>query len=126
MKHRVARGFLAFGGLALCLCCTAGAETYPADNTGKNVRDRDPGAMTAGEQSNNKGDVKITQRIRKAVVADKSLSTNAHNVKIITDHGFVTLRGPVDNPKEKEVIGAKARRVVGPKRVDNQLEIASQ
>jgi hyperosmotically inducible protein len=59
------------------------AQQYPADNSGKNVRDRKAGAPTSGDQSNAKSDVAITQEIRKAAMADKSLSTNAHNVKII-------------------------------------------
>jgi hypothetical protein len=31
--------------------------------------------------------VAITRDIRKAIVADKQLSTYAHNVKVITQHG---------------------------------------
>ena len=102
------------------------AADYPADNSGKNVRDRQDSSRTPGDQSSNKSDLAITQAIRKAVVADKALSTNAHNVKIITANGVVTLRGPVSSPEEKETIAAKARRVAGVKSVDNKLEIASR
>ena len=102
------------------------AQQYPADNSGKNVRDRKDGAPTPGDQSNAKSDVAITKQIRKAVIADKGLSTNAHNVKIITADGVVTLRGPVKSAAEKETIGAKAQNVAGVTRVDNQLEIASK
>lgn len=102
------------------------AENYPADNSGKNVRDRSAAAVTSGDQSNSKSDLQITQTIRKAVVGDKSLSTNAHNVKIITNGGVVTLRGPVKSEKEKAIINAKATRVHGVSHVDNQLEIVSQ
>lgn len=109
---------------ALTVCApVAGAQEYPADNSGKNVRDRAAGAVTAGKQSSAPSDVKITQQIRRAVVADKQLSTNAHNVKIITTDGVVTLRGPVKTVKEKHAIGAKAQRVAGVSRVDNQLEV---
>jgi osmotically-inducible protein OsmY len=116
--------------LAIVGALTAGAPTihaqqYPADNSGKNVRDRKDGAPTSGDQSNAKSDVAITQEIRKAVVADKNLSTNAHNVKIITANGIVTLRGPVKSAAEKASIEAKAKRAAGVSRVDNQLEIAS-
>jgi hyperosmotically inducible periplasmic protein len=103
-----------------------GAENYPADNSGKNVRDRQDATLTPGDQSNAKSDVAITQAIRKAVVADKGLSVNARNVKVITKRGVVTLRGPVESAAEKETIGAKAQQVAGVKRVDNQLEIASR
>jgi osmotically-inducible protein OsmY len=102
------------------------AADYPADNSGKNVRDRQDNARTPGDQSNSKSDMAITQEVRKAVVADKALSTNAHNVKIITKNGVVTLRGPVKSPEEKDTIAAKAKQVAGVKNVDNQLEIASR
>ena len=101
------------------------AQQYPADNSGKNVRDRQNSTMTPGDQSNAKSDMAITQAIRKAVVADKGLSTNAHNVKIITKDGVVTLRGPVKTAEEKNTIAAKAEGAAGVKSVDNQLEIAS-
>ena len=102
------------------------AADYPADHSGKNVRDRQDSSRTPGDQSNHTSDLAITQAIRKAVVADKALSTNAHNVKIITANGVVTLRGPVSSPEEKETIAAKAKQVAGVKSVDNKLEIASR
>jgi osmotically-inducible protein OsmY len=95
------------------------------DNSGRNVRDRNEGTKTAGDQSENEADRTITQNIRKAITADDSLSTNAKNVKIITNDGTVTLRGPVKSEREKADIEAKAKQVAGVKRVDNQLEIAS-
>ena len=95
------------------------------DNSGRNVRDRDDQNKTTGDQSENEADRTITQNIRRAVTADDSLSTNAKNVKIITNNGTVTLRGPVKSEKEKAEIEAKAKQVAGVKRVDNQLEIAS-
>ena len=101
------------------------AQTAP-DNTGKNVRDRDDNTLTPSDQSSDKADVELTRRIRKAVVADKSLSTNAHNIKIITVNGMVTLRGPVKNEKEKTKIVAKAQKLAGAKQVENQLEVAAQ
>ena len=78
------------------------------------------------DQSNAKSDLAITQAVRKAVAADKTLSTNAHNVKIITSNGVVTLRGPVKSAEEKSIIAAKAEQAPGVKSVDNQLEIASR
>jgi osmotically-inducible protein OsmY len=118
--------------LALTLApgvCRAGDEPArgvgreDADDTGRNVRDREGALPTAGDQSNDPVDVKVTQEIRRAVVADDSLSTNAHNVKIITNAGVVTLRGPVDSAAEKASIAAKAQQVAGVKRVDDQLEV---
>jgi hyperosmotically inducible periplasmic protein len=95
------------------------------DNTGRNVRDRNGDTKTPGDQSENEADRTITQNIRQAITADDSLSTNAKNVKIITNDGTVTLRGPVKSEKEKAEIEAKAKQVAGVKRVHNQLEVAS-
>ena len=95
------------------------------DNSGRNVRDRDDQNKTTGDQSENEADRTITQNIRRAVTADDSLSTNAKNVKIITNNGTVTLRGPVKSEKEKAEIEAKAKQIAGVKSVDNQLEVAS-
>jgi len=46
-------------------------------------------------------------------MADKSLSTYAHNIKIISQNGAVTLKGPVKSDDEKRVIVAKAVAVAG-------------
>jgi hyperosmotically inducible periplasmic protein len=96
-----------------------------ADNSGRNVRDRNDQTKTPEDQSENEADRTITQNIRQVITADDSLSTNAKNVKIITNDGTVTLRGPVKSEKEKAEIEAKAKQIAGVKRVDNQLEIAS-
>jgi hyperosmotically inducible periplasmic protein len=98
------------------------SQTAP-DNTGRNVRDRGGDTVTPGDQSNNKADLHLTQQIRKAIMADKSLSTNAKNVKIITANSVVTLRGPVNTPQEKATIEAKAQSIAGAHNVDSQLEI---
>ena len=121
---KLAAAMVFVGGLAVWIP-SARADGYPADNSGKNVRDRQDAAVTAGDQSNTQSDLNITQEIRKAVIADKELSMNAHNVKIITANGVVTLRGPVKSSAEKTNIGAKAEHAAGVKRVDNQIEIAS-
>ncbi len=115
----------ALGAGLLMWAPAARATDYPADNSGTNVRDREPAAVTPGDQSNTDSDVRITQEIRKAVVADDALSVNAKNVKIITAQGVVTLRGPVKTTEEKASIGATALAVTGVSRVDNQIELAS-
>ncbi len=97
-----------------------------ADNTEKNVRDRSGATLTPGDQSTTEADLALTQQIRQAVVADASLSTNAHNVKIITMNGVVTLRGPVSSVQEKANIDAKAQQIAGATKVKNELEIAAQ
>ena len=99
-------------------------KTSP-DNTERNVQDRSGATLTPGDQSESKADLDLTQRVRQAVVADDSLSTNAHNVKIITSNGVVTLRGPVNSTKEKANIDAKAQQIAGATKVDSQLEIVA-
>ena len=96
------------------------------DNSAVNVRDRNPDAMTAGQQSNAKSDVELTSEIRRAVVKDDSLSVLARNVKIISANGNVILRGPVKTEQEKTTIASKAQAIAGPNKVDNQLEVKSQ
>jgi hyperosmotically inducible periplasmic protein len=95
-------------------------QTAP-DNTKKN---KDQTAPTADQQKVNPTDRVITQKIRKAVHDDTSLSTYAHNIKIITQDGKVTLRGPVRSEDEKNNLQAKAVTVAGQENVSNQLEIA--
>jgi hyperosmotically inducible periplasmic protein len=94
-----------------------------ADNTARNSRDRDGATQTAVDQAENETDRKISASVRESVVADNSLSMNAHNVKIITSGGTVTLRGPVKSTEEKAAIESKAKQVAGVTRVDNLLEI---
>lgn len=101
------------------------SQTAP-DNTGRNVRDRGGDTITPGDQSNNKADLNLTQEIRKTIMADDSLSTNAKNVKVITANGVVTLRGPVNTPQEKATIEAKAQSIAGANNVDSQLEVVRQ
>jgi hyperosmotically inducible protein len=96
------------------------------DNTAVNARDRAPGAMTAGQQSNATSDVELTRKIRQAVVGDDSLSMLAHNVKIVSANGGVTLRGPVKTAEEKTAIASKAQAIAGAGKVDNQLEVKGQ
>lgn len=96
------------------------------DNSAVNVRDRDPNAMTAGEQSSTKSDIELTREIRRAVVKDDSLSTLAHNVKIVCANGAVTLRGPVKTEQEKVAIASKAEAIAGPNKVENRLEVEGQ
>jgi osmotically-inducible protein OsmY len=92
-----------------------------ADNTKKN---KDQTSPTADQQKMNPADRAITQKIRKAIHEDNSLSNYAHNIKIITQDGKVTLLGPVRSEEEKNNLQAKAAAVAGQDNVTNQLEIA--
>jgi hyperosmotically inducible protein len=101
-------------------------EQHDADNTGRNVRDRQGGAVTPMQQGNGEQDLAITQHIRRAVVNDDHLSTNAHNVKIVTQDGVVTLRGPVASAQERQSIVTAAWSAPGVKRVQDQLEVEQE
>jgi len=100
-------------------------EKLDADNTAKNERDRSGETQTSGDQSNSPEDIKITAAIRRAVVAEKSLSMTAKNVKIITAAGMVTLRGPVNSAEEKATIAKLAHSAAGEAKIDNQLEVTA-
>jgi len=101
-----------------------GQDKPPAsDNTKVNERDRKKTEPTADQGKNNVSDREIMQKIRQAVMDDKSLSTYAHNVKIISQHGKVTLKGPVRSDEEKKTIEDKANEVAGAGNVTNQLTV---
>jgi hyperosmotically inducible periplasmic protein len=97
-------------------------DTAPAaDNTARNADN--PTAPTPPDQVESEADLQISANIRKAIVADDSLSTNAQNVKIVTAGGIVTLRGPVKTQQEKSTIETKAKQVAGVTQVNNLLEL---
>ncbi len=100
------------------------AQNAPqADNTKVNKRDTSASQPTADQGKNNKSDREIMKNIRRSVVDDKSLSTYGHNVKIIAQHGKVTLKGPVHTEEEKKTIEAKATEVAGAGNVTNMITV---
>jgi hyperosmotically inducible periplasmic protein len=108
---------------ALLLSGASGAwaqQPAPADNTKVNQQERN---NTADQQKENASDRELTQNIRKAIMQDKSLSTYAHNVKIISQNGTVTLKGPVHSDDEKQAIEAKAAEVAGKDKVVSDLTV---
>lgn len=102
----------------------APAQTRP-DNTRVNKQDRSPSEVTADRQGENRTDRYLTQQIRKAVVADRSLSSDARNVKIVSQDGAVTLRGLVRSEEEKKAIVAKAEQIAGSGKVTDELSVKS-
>ena len=89
------------------------SDSPKPDNTTVNKRDREPDQATADQQKNNRPDRELTKDIRQSILADKSLSSYAHNIKIISQNGTVTLKGPVKSEDEKQSVIAKAVAVVG-------------
>jgi hyperosmotically inducible protein len=105
---------------------TTSRQPTAPDNTKTNKRDRDQGRPTADQQKANRPDTEITREIRRAITNDKGLSTYAKNVKVITQNGNVTLRGPVRSAEDKSAIEAKATEVAGSGHVKSELQIASK
>ena len=119
LKGRLVRGTLA---CILSLGLSPLFAGQAPDNTKTNKRDS--AQPTADQQKGNKTDLEITRDIRRAITKDKNLSSYAKNIKIITQNGNVTLRGPVRSEEEKRAIETKANEVAGATRVKNELEIA--
>ncbi len=80
---------------------------------GQTKTDSTKGGVTADQQKENTADRNLTRKIRQSVIADKNLSTDAHNVKIISQNGIVTLKGPVKSEDERKAIVAKAVEIAG-------------
>ena len=99
------------------------AQQPAPDNTKMNQADRSNDQPTADQQKNNPSDRELTQHVRQAIMEDKSLSTYAHNVKIISQNGVVTLKGPVRSDDERRAIEAKANEVAGKEKVVNELTV---
>jgi osmotically-inducible protein OsmY len=119
---------------AMALSCLSGALSYrlavaqtgttqtAPDNSNQNKNRTN----TADNQANAQADRLTTQKIRKAILADKSLSTYAHNVKIITVDGTVTLKGPVQTEDEKQKVASEAANIVSADKITNELTVKQQ
>jgi hyperosmotically inducible periplasmic protein len=108
--------------LAIAAISIAQAQTSP-DNTKQNSLDATNKTASADMQKNDKTDLALTKQIRASVMADKSLSTYAHNVKIVAVNGNVTLSGVVHSQQEKDSIAAKAQAVLQNGSLVNNLTI---
>jgi osmotically-inducible protein OsmY len=98
------------------------AQPVTPDNTKANRTE--PPQATADAQKNDATDLDMAKRIRQSLMADKSLSTYAHNIKIVSVNGTVTLNGPVRSQDEKNTIAMRAASVAGPSHVVNDLTVA--
>jgi len=133
MMKALSRGTVRIVALASLLLATAlvfaqeppaQQATRAADNSKVNDRDQSGTQPTADQQENGQSDLELTRQIRRSIVQDSSLSTYAHNVKIISQDGKVTLKGPVRSEEEKQAIEAKASEVAGKDNVVSELSIA--
>ena len=130
MKSKLLRVFLS---CLLALVSTTGYSSFAntenntlPDNSKTNKEQQSKQEATAEHQNNNNADLKVTQKIRQELIKDKNLSTYGHNVKIITENGKVTLKGPVHSEKEKLDIEHTAQLVAGVDNVQDELEIVKK
>jgi hyperosmotically inducible protein len=123
-------GSFLLAGLLACFAPLADANAHQdqqePDNTKKNLPTNHHDANRADQQSNSSSDVELTRKIRHSLTQDKSLSTYAHNVKIITRNGVVELKGPVRSPSEKDAVEAKATEIAGTSKVKNELTVKAE
>jgi hyperosmotically inducible periplasmic protein len=127
VRTALCTGLLLSAGVVASAQDPSSQQASPApDNTKVNERDRSQNEPTADQQKDNRSDRDTTQQIRQSIMKDKSLSTYAHNVKIVTQNGQVTLKGPVRSEEEKRAIEAKAAEVVGDGKVNSELNIKPQ
>lgn len=120
----VGASLLFTGAMATASSVRAAPQQTAPDNTRANKGDAQSGAVTADQQKINPADRAITKKIRTALMQDKSLSTYAQNVKIITQDGKVTLKGPVRTEKEKADVEAKASAIAGDANVTSEIKVA--
>lgn len=121
--------FLSFAAICIMglgLSVSAQTSKAPSDNTKVNQRDKNTANPTADHQKENSADLEITRKIRRALTQDKNLSTYAKNIKVITQDGNVTLRGPVRSEEEKQAVETKATEVAGASHVKSELQIAAK
>jgi hyperosmotically inducible periplasmic protein len=114
------------GALALTACKAEDSGKPAADNTKMNERDKDGKSVTPLDQSNRQEDLDTTQKIRKALMADDTLSTDAKNLKVVTANGVVVLRGPVKSDAERTAVEALAKQNAGANRVTCEVEVAAK
>jgi hyperosmotically inducible periplasmic protein len=118
----VSCAFIVFAGAPVALQAQDQSAT-PASAAPDNSAQNKGQQTTADQQKSNTSDRDITKKIRQSIIADKSLSAYGHNVKIITQSGMVTLKGPVQSDSEKQTIDSLAVDVVGQDKVSNQLTV---
>src|ERR1700682_891029 len=124
-QHRRRRILRAIVVISVLLAPASALPQTPADNTKVNTRDRAKGAVTADQQKENASDRELTQKIRRALMQDKTLSSYGHNVKIVAQGGEVTLKGPVRTEDEKRTVETKAAEGAGAGHGINQMSVAA-
>jgi len=127
LTSTVKRASLILAGVTIMnLTALAADQKVDANNTATNQRDRSGETKTSGDQSNTSADLQITQAIRRGLMKDDNLSSDAKNIKVITANGQVTLRGPVNNAREKTKVEQIAKSAAGGAQIVDQLDVKNQ
>ena len=127
-KHHTLYRYLGVLFLSIAFVSVWAQETPPhpttaGDSSKVNQRDQNTAEPTADQQKENRSDLEITKEIRRSLTKDKSLSTYAHNVKVIAQNGKVTLKGPVRSDDEKSAVMAKAAQVAGETNINDEMTV---
>ena len=110
---------------AITLLARSNEPKPKADDSRVNQRDQKQGEATAGQQKRNAGDRDLAAKIRRSLMADKSLSLYAHNVNIISQNGIVTLKGPVRTDLELQTVLANTVEITGNlNKIVNEMAVA--
>jgi hyperosmotically inducible protein len=97
-----------------------------ADNSAQNNGVLSREAVTAQKQKSAKDQVTVLAEIRKSILAEKGLSVNAQNVKILYSKGIIILRGPVDSEEEKATVEQLVKHCDAVGAVRNQLTVTAK
>ena len=127
LTHIIKRTSVTLAGVTIMnLTALAADQKVDANNTATNQRDRSGETKISGDQSNTSADLQITQAIRRGLMKDDNLSSDAKNIKVITANGQVTLRGPVNNAREKTKVEQIAKSAAGDAQIVDQLDVKNQ
>ena len=127
LTHIIKRTSVTLAGVTIMnLTALAADQKVDANNTATNQRDRSGETKTSGDQSNTSADLQITQAIRRGLMKDDNLSSDAKNIKVITANGQVTLRGPVNNAREKTKVEQIAKSAASGAQIVDQLDVKNQ
>ena len=127
LTHIIKRTSVTLAGVTIMnLTALAADQKVDANNTATNQRDRSGETKTSGDQSNTSADLQITQAIRRGLMKDDNLSSDAKNIKVITANGQVTLRGPVNNAREKTKVEQIAKSAASDAQIVDQLDVKNQ
>jgi osmotically-inducible protein OsmY len=110
--------------IALGCCVALPLALFASPQQPDNTKTNKSNLPTADQQKETKADRELAAKIRKALVADKSLSTYAHNVKVIVQAGVVTLKGPVRSDQERQTVQTKAQQFTEASSIHNEMTVA--